>query len=235
MKQRFSSYRKRLSAIIAVCLLCSAAYCQESLQSIIEKVSNVNGGPKMTYTYTVKLYSAKSGTCIDSISGRLLKNGKRYLDSSKQGISLVSDKYYIHTQPSTKTVTVFDIDYLSKKMGFKDQLQQGFIIPDSTVLKKAILTEKVGAYEIQMVPPGHNYGKITLTIRKGDYRLLAVLLENDELQNGKPVYRKRYYINNIQLDFNEKRLDSKRFIIVSNNKIQLSKEYAGFKIKTING
>ena len=132
-------------------------------------------------------------------------------------------------------MTVFDIDYLSKKMGLKDQLQQGFIIPDSTVLKKAILTEKVGAYEIQMVPPGHNYGKITLTIRKGDYRLLAVLLKNDELQNGRPVYRKRYYINNIQLDFNEKRLDSKRFIIVSNNKIQLSKEYAGFKIKTING
>jgi uncharacterized protein YhbP (UPF0306 family) len=236
MENIWIKFINRLFIVAMFLGACIHVEAQNALKEIMARVDKVNNANKITYSYTVELFSVEKNKYVDSIKGRLFREGKNYFDSSNTELTVVSGKYCLKIQRKTKTATLFDLDYLHRKIGFEQSsVPQAFIIPDTEIIRHGKMHETAGEYIIEVAPSSRQFSTITATVRKSDFKILSMTFETKESNKARLNYIRRYRIDNIHDVFNSSVFDISRFMSINNKAVKLNNSYVDFKVKTITG
>lgn len=235
--------RKYIVNFLLANAFCMASVCvsaQNNLWSVFEKIKEANKGEAITYSYRVYMVNKASGVAEDSIKGSFFKSRYNYLDSNSTQLTAFDGQTYCKLDFVQQAATVYDVDYLTEKIGLAiDSSQQSIIsIPDSIILKygnvKLDFPKDRDVIIAHITFREQTYSDIAIELDKSSYRILTMRMETDmtERLHGDD-YKKVYIMEDISHKVSAGIINLDRFLKVDNNSIELKNKYAKYKLTSL--
>lgn len=213
----------------------SDSSAQQALLQLFKELNTISSG-NVSYSYLLHLADATSNKQIDSISGKLVRIGDNYYDSSSIGITTVSGRYYCKIEQGRRRITVYDLALIRRKLNLVAEHNNGLRVVDSliarqgtlqldTVSKKGILK---ASYELAATG-----GNCELFIDRSAFRLLKISFEYPQGGDGTSGYVRRYAISQISNEPSPGILNLSRFFTVEGNHVKPVGKYAQYSLKEL--
>jgi len=217
-------------------LIASPVFSQPAIKSLLDQMKTMKAGTQICYRYNVDLYDMEHNKLVDSIRGCLYKDGKKYLDSSNAALTLLNGKYCFKIDFDNKRVSLYDMDYLKKKLHTNPAAEAGsFVFPDSDIVRNGKVRETANSYEIELTPRDTLFSRVMISLSKSDNRIDHIVFESEQSEKNKIVSKKRFTIYQIQYKAESSVFDLNRFFNMGNKKPIINKKYAQYKLFTITG
>lgn len=228
--------RKLIFLLTTVCCsVCSRA--QTGLYQYLKEIYTLDR-PTVCYDYKVQLFDQKSGTLLDSLSGRIYRKGIEYIDSSTAAWTAVSGNYYCKLDHPRKEATVYDIDLIQRKLNLKIDRNGSslLVIPDSVIAKhgQVTLDSSNGLYRYRCTVPMMPGIALSATIDKKTRSLVNVVYETQETEGGDGSrYRRVCTIYKIRNEIPSSVFNLEPVFRISGGKVNMNTKYAGYNLKTL--
>jgi hypothetical protein len=193
------------------------------------------GNSQLSYSYDVVLKNEKTGKTIDSISGRLLKYRKSFMDSNRQSMVFLHQGVLVKADHQRKTALVCDIGKVQKMMGLQpEDFHASYAdIPDSMINRISEITTRETGDRLEItytIRPGNGALKsLLLVFNRKDMNLLSLemVLADTEMSG----YEKKYRIFGIRTDSS---LPTKeQYVLIEKGKATLTGSMKNYTLNTI--
>ena len=232
---------------IAWVLLCLASFRASAQWQHLKYLPYLQGAnlklksPVLSYRYVVTLVDKDNRSALDSIGGVLIKSYGNYMDSNTNGISLVSDGYYMKAQKNNKTAVVYNIAAIQKKLGMKseDMGNDLVTIPDSLLNQFSDLrVQELPSVLVLTYTMKREAGileEIEFSINRKDMSLLGLKLSFDELDRwgSSTGYSKIYYLYNFSNRIEPGAIELERFLSIKEGKVKLKGSFGSYSLNTL--
>lgn len=222
---------------IAGCLIAQLAWALQPVPYVMRQLSLLHG-EMLHYDYKMRLLDIATGYAADSIQGTLYKRGRYYLDSSNAAYTCLGEKFYTKIEHRSRTALVYDLNVLEARLGRSlEQLSPaGVQITDSLPMVIGSLqidSTRPGwfrvSWDVRSMQPVH----LQLWVRKSDYRVTQVDIDQGLYEGSKLRFRVQYSIFNIRHEVPPGSIDPTRAFSVRGTSVVLSAPYTDYSLSTL--
>lgn len=235
--------RSRLNAIFFLLLFMMGAYPvraqseQEKYLAYLKvfkrKISDVD----ISYKYTFTFFSESNRSDnMGELKGTFYKMGKSYLDSSAQGITMLSGGYFFKACSKERDAYVYNIKTVEKNMGIKNfgDMNKIVDVPDSLLLKKGKFvatdaTDGIINLSYSYLGKDSPLQQMDMKIRKADTALLEIKMVVGDKSN----YKKRITIYDFNTRFDTRIISTSRYFTISGKHVILLNRFKSYKVNAL--
>lgn len=229
-----SVFKKIIMNLLLFSLLVSA---KAAVPGSLWHSLSVLGGNEVAYDYKIQLVAGNGGV-TDSINGTLYKSGRKYMDSSSVGITVVNGAYFCKLDYDHKVASVYDVKRLTDEMHMSIDEPSRFysVFTDSVIVKygkMSVDTSSSNYYLISIQFLDQNISSVHMYLSRSTREIQKLVLESpDPIVPGETErYSRVYTIYNIRGSIGSDIFDLTRFFTITNKQVTLSKKYSNYKVK----
>jgi hypothetical protein len=226
-----------INTVFLLLFACAFSFAQGT-QDVLNKIRNANSGKVIQYSYKVVL-SANDNKHLDSSIGILVKNDNDYFDSSKNGVTVKKGNWVCKIDPYKRTVSVFDLNLISKKLGTSFSGKSDNILPidDSVIAKYADIDVKKnesGNFIVSMTFHDQALAVANFEIEPVRYKVKSILFDVVEKDRyDEPTgYTRSYALNNVKTDKDVQAVKLEKYITITSGKVSVNQPYSNYKLTT---
>lgn len=228
----------RLLNVLFFVLLSPALVRAQRHLEFFRQLSRINTVDEFRYDYRVTLTDA-SGKVTDSITGRLYKKGKSYVDSNSSTFVALVEPYYCKLDHQYREGSVYDLRIFREKLQLSEDEHFSVIrIPDSVIARYGTLkvdTTGRDFFRVHLQLQQQPVASIDAFINRKDLtvRYLKLALAPEAGDGVSETLHRVYEVRNIAYHVPPAVFDMSRYYTVQGGKATLSSRYAHYSLKTI--